>query len=157
MAYQSQQPMPSMGMQLGGGNRNAAGKPVDSNGKREWSHGFFGCFEECGTCCFACVCPCVVYGKNKQRLSHLQSENSPHPDGGDFCSVPCWAHFALNAVTSLGCILACMNRGEVRERYGIDGGGCGDCCGSYCCHACDLTQVSREIELEEKSYGGQRY
>lgn len=49
-----------------------------------------------------------------------------------------------------------MNRGEVRARYGIDGGGCGDCCAAWCCAACDLTQVSREIELEEKSFG-QRY
>jgi hypothetical protein len=42
--------MPTMGMQVGGGNRNAAGKPLDSNGKREWSHGLCGCFESCGTC-----------------------------------------------------------------------------------------------------------
>jgi len=48
--YQSQQPMPTMGMKVGGGNRNAAGKPLDSNGKREWSHGLCGCFEACGTC-----------------------------------------------------------------------------------------------------------
>jgi hypothetical protein len=44
--------MPTMGMQVGagGGNRNAANKPVDSDGTREWSNDLFDCFAEFGTC-----------------------------------------------------------------------------------------------------------
>ncbi|KAJ7623595.1 PLAC8-domain-containing protein [Roridomyces roridus] len=161
MAYQqnqyvSQQPMPTMGMQASGGNRNALNRPLDSNGKRGWSHGLCGCFDECGTWCCACWCPCVVHGKNKQRLRHLTDKGTPDPTGGDCCSGACWGHCMLNVVAGLGCILACMNRGDARSRYNIDGGCCGDCCASWCCHSCDLTQVSREIELEEKSFG-QRY
>ncbi|KAF7326508.1 HD domain-containing protein [Mycena sanguinolenta] len=155
--YQSQQPMPTMGMQIGGGgNRNALGKPLNSDGKREWSHGFCGCFDECGTFCYACWCPCIVHGKNKQRIDHLNANGTPDPDGGSCCSGACWAFCGLQILAGAGCILECMNRGEVRRRYGIDGGSCGDCMAAWCCPSCDLTQVSREIELEEKSFG-QRY
>ncbi|KAJ7102896.1 PLAC8 family-domain-containing protein [Mycena epipterygia] len=152
----SEQPTPTMSMQIGGGNRNAAGKPLNSHGEREWSHGLCGCFEACGTYCYACWCPCVVYGKNKQRVSHLNNRSSPDPDGGSCCSGSCWAHLFLNSFFGAGFILQCINRGEVRGRYGVEGGGCGDCCASFWCGPCDLTQVSREIELEEKSFN-QRY
>ncbi|KAJ3313031.1 hypothetical protein HDV04_002319 [Boothiomyces sp. JEL0838] len=29
--------------------------------------------EDCGTCCTACCCPCVVYGKNQQALNNKDS------------------------------------------------------------------------------------
>ncbi|KAJ7465691.1 PLAC8 family-domain-containing protein [Mycena latifolia] len=139
-----------MGMKTSG-NLNAAGRPVNSDGKREWSHGLFGCFDACGTCCCAWICPCVVHGQNKTRLRHLQDHGSPDPDPG--CnSGACWAHCILMSL-GVGCFLQCLNRGEVRGRYSIEGGSMGDFCASWCCHSCDLTQVSREIELEEQSYG----
>ncbi|KAJ6506062.1 PLAC8 family-domain-containing protein [Mycena vulgaris] len=145
--------MATMGMQAAGGNLNAKGMPFDGNGKREWSHGLFGCFESAGTCCFALFCPCVVYGQNTQRLRHLAEQGSPDPDGGSFSSGACWGHCLLNTFLGAGCVLQCMNRGEARTRYSVDGGGAGDFCASVCCGPCDLTQVAREIELEEHSYG----
>ncbi|KAJ6506085.1 PLAC8-domain-containing protein [Mycena vulgaris] len=145
--------MATMGMQVGG-NLNVKGKPVDGSGEREWSNGLFGCFEACGTCCYAWFCPCIVHGQNKQRLRHLAEHGSPDPDGGSCNSGACWAHCLLMSL-GVGCILQCLNRGEVRGRYKIAGGGVGDCCASYCCGPCDLTQVAREIELEEQSYGKQ--
>ncbi|KAJ7065305.1 PLAC8-domain-containing protein [Mycena amicta] len=157
MAYQhqqpyiAQQPMPTMGMKQGG-NRNALGKPLNSSGKREWSHGLCDCFGACGTCCYSCWCPCIVHGQNKQRIQHLEDQGSPNPDVG-CCSGSCWAHCCLTSFFGVGFILQCINRGEVRGRYGISGGGCGDCMASCCCGPCDLVQVSREIELEEKSFG----
>ncbi|KAJ6454350.1 PLAC8-domain-containing protein [Mycena sanguinolenta] len=155
--YQSQQPKPTASMQVGsGGNRNALGKSLNTEGKREWSYGLCGCFEACGTCCYACWCPCIVHGKNKQRLEHLNDNGSPAPDGGSACSGPCWAFCCLHMFTGAGCILECMNRGEVRGRYGIEGGAFGDFMAAWCCLTCDLTQASREIELEEKSFD-QRY
>lgn len=48
-----------------------------------------------------------------------------------------------------------MNRSEVRRRYRISGGCCGDCCNSFCCTCCALVQESRELELEEDTFGGQ--
>ncbi|KAJ6615177.1 hypothetical protein B0H10DRAFT_2220671 [Mycena sp. CBHHK59/15] len=137
--YKAQQPMPTQGMQVAaGGNRNAMNKPYDSDGKREWSNGLCGCFEACGTFCYAWWCPCIVHGKNKQRLRHLAEQGSPHPEGGSCCNGSCWGHCCLTSFTGLGFILQAINRGETRSR------------------PCDLTQVSREIELEEQSFG-QRY
>jgi Cys-rich protein (TIGR01571 family) len=46
------------------------------------------------------------------------------------------------------------NRSGIRARYQIDGSGCGDCLTACCCTPCELTQGSRELELEEKSLGG---
>ncbi|CAK5272347.1 unnamed protein product [Mycena citricolor] len=154
----SQQPQPTMAMQIGpGGNRNALNKPINSSGKREWSESLLGCSGDCGTFCSACFCPCIAYGKNAQRLAHLENEGTPHPDGGSCCSSMCLTHMLLTSLLGLGAILQCKNRGATRERYGIEGGGCGDCCTSYWCAPCDITQVSREIELEEKSLMGNKY
>ncbi|KAJ7282035.1 PLAC8-domain-containing protein [Mycena rebaudengoi] len=159
MSYQNLQPLPTMGMQVGsGGNRNAANKPINSNGKRDWSNGLFDCFSSFGTCCFACWCPCVVYGQNKQRMNHLRDYGSPDPDAGSFGNGACMAHCCLTFCTGFGgAILQAIHRGEVRSRYSVDGSGIVDCLASFCCSACDLTQVSGEIELEEKSIGQQRF
>jgi Cys-rich protein (TIGR01571 family) len=43
-------------------------------------------------------------------------------------------------------------RAEVRQRYSIRGGACGDCFKSWCCRSCTLTQERREIEVEEYSF-----
>ncbi|KAJ7465700.1 PLAC8-domain-containing protein, partial [Mycena latifolia] len=147
--YQSQQPLATVGMKTSG-NLNAAGKPFDADGKREWSHGLFGCS---GTCCYAIFCPCVIHGQNTKRLRHLAEHGSPDPEGDGLSSGPCWSHCLLTSFLGAGFILQCFTRGETRTRYSIAGGGMGDCCASLCCGPCDLTQVAREIELEEQSYG----
>ena len=51
--YQNSQPGPMPGMNASGNPRNAANKPMDEEGKREWSHGFCSCCDACGTCMFA--------------------------------------------------------------------------------------------------------
>ncbi|KIJ22924.1 hypothetical protein M422DRAFT_196528 [Sphaerobolus stellatus SS14] len=140
-----------------GGNRNALGKPFDKDGKREWSHDFFDCFGDVGTCCLAYFLPCVAYGQNRSRLRHLQDKGTPHPHGGDSCTGACCGHACL-LYCGFYWILQMNLRGEVRRRYNIDGGGCGDCMAALCCHPCELTQDSREIELEERSLmGGKGY
>jgi hypothetical protein len=85
-----------------GGNKNALNRAVGPDGHRDWSFGLFDCFDECGVCtsslgltsyiladplslsgCCAVWCPCVVFGKNKQRLNHLQSRGTPLAGGGE--------------------------------------------------------------------------
>ncbi|KAJ3565399.1 hypothetical protein NP233_g7661 [Leucocoprinus birnbaumii] len=140
MAYQdkpyAQQPQATPGMMIGGGgNRNAKNLPMDADG-RDWSNGLCDCCDAPGTCLLAWCCPCIVYSKNKHRYEHLNSKGSPDPDHGG------------------GWILQFMQRGNVRSRYNIKGGGCGDCCTAFWCSPCELTQESAELELEEKSFGG---
>ncbi|KNZ79089.1 hypothetical protein J132_02455 [Termitomyces sp. J132] len=56
---------------------------------------------------------------------------------------------ASSMASSLGVSIG--NRGHIRSRYGIKGGGCTDCLTSCFCSPCALTQEEAEIELEEKA------
>jgi Cys-rich protein (TIGR01571 family) len=49
-----------------------------------------------------------------------------------------------------------MSRGDVRRRYRISGGGCGDFCVAWCCQPCEITQESLEIQEEEDILRGGR-
>jgi len=152
MAYVVQQPVAVQGMMVGGGNRNAKNLPVSGNG-REWSHGLCGCMGDCGTCIMAWCFPCVVFGQVKKRYEHLNSKGFPDPNHGGCCSCDCMLHACL-----LGCgfgwVMQMGVRGNIRGRYNIKGGCCGDCCSALFCTPCELVQESRELELEERSFSG---
>jgi Cys-rich protein (TIGR01571 family) len=49
-----------------------------------------------------------------------------------------------------------MSRGDVRRRYRIRGGGCGDCMAAWCCGPCEITQESLELQEEEDMLRGTR-
>ncbi|KAI0059726.1 PLAC8-domain-containing protein, partial [Artomyces pyxidatus] len=140
---------------LKSGDRNYLNKVFDEDGRREWSHWLCCCCGDCGACCLACWCPCILYGKNRQRLHHLQVQGFPRPDGGDSCNSHCWASCLLTSTVGCGWILNISLRSDIRARYRIRGSGCGDCCSSFWCFPCDLVQEHREIELEERSFGKQ--
>ncbi|KAF6758295.1 PLAC8-domain-containing protein [Ephemerocybe angulata] len=135
-----------------GGNRNFMELPVSEEGTREWSHGLCSCCDVPGTCLAALCCPCIVYGKVKARHNHLETQGEVLAEPG-CCSGDCCLHAVL-APCGLGFIFQMINRGSVRRRYNIKGGGCGDCCTALWCAPCELTQESREIELEEQSLLG---
>lgn len=63
----------------------------------------------------------------------------------------CFAWCALSALFGAQGILQCFDRGDTREKYGIDGNACTDCLVSCCCTCCGLVQQDREVkEREEK-------
>ncbi|SRR6266702_442267 len=98
-----------------GGNRNTLNREVGADGRRDWSHDLFDCTSACGLCmsislvklsciladpvslpgCWAAWCPCVVYGKNKQRLQHLQGRGTPLPGGGERFNDSCCIYGCL--------------------------------------------------------------
>jgi len=39
-----------------------------------------------------------------------------------------------------------IKRGEIRERFGIQGNGTGDCCTAYWCSCCALIQQEKEVK-----------
>ncbi|KDQ22151.1 hypothetical protein PLEOSDRAFT_1050150 [Pleurotus ostreatus PC15] len=135
----------------GGGNRNAKNLPMDADG-REWSNGLCDCCSDAGTCILAWCCPCIVYAQNKQRYEHLALKGIPDPErGGSGCNGDCFVHGCITACFGVGWVLQIGSRGNIRNRYSIKGGGCGDCLTSCFCTPCGLTQESRELELEEAS------
>ncbi|KAH9965550.1 PLAC8 family-domain-containing protein [Lactifluus volemus] len=134
-----------------GGNRNALNREVASDGTRDWSFGLCSFFGACGIFCWSFWCPCVVYGKTKQRLHNLQAQGTPLPGGGDAINSDCLVYGCLTA-WGYGWILQIGNRGSIRGRYNIRGNGCTDCLVACCCQVCSLTQDRREIEAEEHSF-----
>jgi hypothetical protein len=119
MSYQQKYPMtmqlaPSANMSLD------AGLPRDAQGEREWKHGICGCCDAFGFCasrgalysvraltsakgCLSCWCPCMAYGSNRSRYTHLRDHNgAPHPSGGDMCNAACCGFFALASFTGIG-------------------------------------------------------
>jgi hypothetical protein len=42
-----------------------------------------------------------------------------------------------------------MQRGEIRQKYGLKGNGCTDCLMACCCTPCDLTQQDKEVKQRE--------
>lgn len=46
-----------------------------------------------------------------------------------------------------------MKRGEIRERFGIEGSGCGDFCVSMCCPCCALIQQDNEVKGRQARQG----
>ncbi|KAH9046617.1 PLAC8-domain-containing protein [Lactarius hengduanensis] len=150
--YTRSQPQATAPMATGG-NINALNREVGADGRRDWSFGLFDCTSECGLCCWAIICPCVVYSKNKQRLLHLQNQGTPLPGGGKGVSSDCFIYGCL-VIPGFDWVLQIGGRSDIRARYNIRGGTVGDCLTSCFCDPCSLTQERREIELEENSFEG---
>jgi len=151
----NQQPRAIREMEIApGGHRNAKGIVYGSDGDREWSYPLCSCKDDLGTCCLAAWCPCMVYSQNKVRLEHLTKYNSPEPGRNTgTCSSDCAIHACLIAV-SYAWVLQMGTRASIRARYRIRGGGWDDCLTALFCTPCELTQESRELELEEWSLWG---
>ncbi|KAL7412707.1 PLAC8 family-domain-containing protein [Mrakia frigida] len=132
-----------------GNPRNGLNLPVSPSGTRGWSNGLFSCFQDLGLCCMSTWCACIVFQRNKDRYEHLQATNLPLPKGSD----PFGEDFAIYAMIDVCCgagwILQITGRSDVRRRYAIESSELGDCAASFCCGPCSLTQVSRELQIEE--------
>jgi len=99
----------------------------------EFSNGFCTVCSSCSTCCLGWWCPCVVYGRTRQRLDNplMPKEHL------SCCSGSCWA-FALvmTCCYPCQCFFGCLQRGELRAKYGIKGNVCVDCLAHYFCDCC---------------------
>jgi len=132
-------------------HKNAKGMSSGPDGDREWSHKFCNCCEDSATCWMAYFLPCMVYASNKRRLEHLTKYDTPEPTRfGGACGSNCCIYAGL-AVLGYGWTMQLGTRAILRSRYRIRGGGCSDCCAAAYCTSCQLTQDSRELELEERS------
>lgn len=46
-----------------------------------------------------------------------------------------------------------MQRGDVRNKYNIDGSGSGDCCSACFCPLCSLVQHEKEVKFRQSLPG----
>jgi Cys-rich protein (TIGR01571 family) len=56
-----------------------------------------------------------------------------------------WVAATLQPFWNLPAYYACLQRSETRERFGIQGSECSDCCVHFWCHPCSLCQEHSEI------------
>ncbi|KAF8801119.1 PLAC8-domain-containing protein [Phlegmacium glaucopus] len=150
----STQPVPVAEMTLPTpGNRNVLNLPLDSEGKRPWSFGLLSCLGDFNKCCLACWCPCLAHAQNRRRLEHLNTQGIPDPQREDIVVGDGLLYAVVELACDMGWILQIGTRRNIRERYNIQGSSAGDCCAAFCCQSCDLVQGSRELQLEEESFG----
>ncbi|RSL88804.1 hypothetical protein CEP51_001546 [Fusarium floridanum] len=106
---------------------------------QEWQSNLCNC-SPCDSCLLGTFCPCILLGKTADRM------RDPTMQTADTCNSDCLIFTAINCVTGCGWIYSMMKRGEIRDRFGIQGSGMGDCCVSYWCLCCALIQQDNEVK-----------
>ncbi|EFJ13348.1 hypothetical protein SELMODRAFT_122730 [Selaginella moellendorffii] len=102
----------------------------------KWTTGLCGCFEDFNSYCCACLCPCVVVGRNINVLD--QGNTSCCTGGTVFC--------LLHSMAGLGCLYSCLYRGKLRNKFGLPPEPCNDICTECWCLCCSIAQTYRELK-----------
>ncbi|KAF8914531.1 hypothetical protein CPB85DRAFT_536344 [Mucidula mucida] len=132
-----------------------ASPPMRISSESGWAHDLCSCGDHTGTCLTATLCPCIVFGRNSDRLEHLRKTGRPHPDpyDGGCCSDACVVY--ASCIPCCGCWkMHSELRGEVRGRYTIEKSDkwYQRLAPMMCC-ALGLVQESRQIQCEEERIG----
>jgi len=105
--------------------------------KSHWDQTLCSC-TPCGACCLGTFCPCMLYGRISSKFTN--------PTDSDGCNSACCC-YCVAQIFGFGCCLVMNKRSDVRNRYHIEGGCCGDLCAASCCHCCALVQMDNEITV----------
>ncbi|KAJ4758554.1 Protein PLANT CADMIUM RESISTANCE 2 [Rhynchospora pubera] len=110
--------------------------PMQSVRPQEWSSGLCDCGQDCKTCCLACFCPCIAFG----RIAEIVDQGT----------TPCATSGAIYAILTCftGCqwVYSCMYRSKLRTQYSLPESPCNDCLIHCCCEPCALSQEYRELQ-----------
>ena len=114
---------------------------------RDWSSGLFESLTK-GSCCTACCCPCLMFGKIRSNLDKIT-----RPQKSTSMTTQAAGYYLGKQIAgdSFGTFLEFALRSEVRDRLGIEGSLVNDCLVAGFCSPCGLTQM--EVETDPTSYG----
>ena len=90
-------------------------KKSESKMSRQWDNSLFGCFSDCGTCCYGFWCTCCLAGSNAQRLEKAKGD----PDAD--CCAHCCIWYILSCFCCQGCYECSTTRKDMRKRYNLEG------------------------------------
>ncbi|KAJ9363473.1 PLAC8 family-domain-containing protein [Paecilomyces variotii] len=109
----------------------------------DWNYSLLECCSPCSLCFMSSCLPCLTFGKTQARLQDptLQNYSSINAD----CMI-----FGALSLGYLQWIIQTIRRGEMRERLGVKGSCCGDCCATFWCGCCALVQEEKEVELRTR-------
>ncbi|KAL2006738.1 hypothetical protein VTN00DRAFT_9406 [Thermoascus crustaceus] len=113
--------------------------PAQQASSSKWSSSFWDCCSPADTCLCGWCLPCFLFGKTQARMKDPSLKNFSYCNG-DCCLWLCLGYCGASWV------LQTIKRGEMRERYGIEGSCCGDCMRSWCCPCCGLVQEEKEAQ-----------
>lgn len=113
-----------------------------ATGGSQWQNDFWTFFEPMETCLFAWCLPCVLFGKTSARLKDPSLTNFNYLNG------MCCAFYCCH------CIVTPLERGKLREKYGIEGSMIMDVAASWICPWCTLVQMEKEATQRGQTAGG---
>ena len=96
-----------------------------------FTHGLFGCFDDCLLCLTTYIVPCYTFGKTAEAV-------------GDDCLL-CGAALL---VPLLDLYALCTNRAKIREQKGIPGSTISDVLTVCCCPFCAIVQQAQEVGVK---------
>ncbi|KAL4984841.1 PLAC8 family-domain-containing protein [Aspergillus falconensis] len=111
----------------------------------EWNDSVWGCFSPVQACFMSWCCPCMLYGKQSERLQDPGFKHGTNVNG-DCCL------FVLANCCGLSWVLTMMKRRDMREKFGIKGSVGGDCILSCCCSCCVLVQQEKELDAQARRF-----
>ncbi|KAL9949854.1 hypothetical protein D7B24_006167 [Verticillium nonalfalfae] len=105
---------------------------------QKWENSLCNC-APCGSCLLGTFLPCMLLGKTSERMRDPTMRNYQP------INVDCMLMCGITYFTCCGWIYAMIKRGEIRERFHIEGSGLRDCCTTYWCPCCALIQQDKEV------------
>ncbi|KAF7562969.1 hypothetical protein G7046_g1134 [Stylonectria norvegica] len=114
--------------------QHAVGAPT-----QEWQNGLCNC-SPCESCLLGTFLPCMLHGRAADRM------RDPSMATADSFNSDCLLFAGVQCFTGCGWIISMMQRGEMRERFGIKGSGFGDYCTTYWCLCCAVIQQEKEAK-----------
>ncbi|PYH92835.1 PLAC8-domain-containing protein [Aspergillus ellipticus CBS 707.79] len=110
---------------------------------KDWNYSLCGCCSPASLCApglASCCLPCLTFGRTQSRLQNPRMDGYSAINGG--CAI-----FTFLSFGYLQWIYQTIKRGELRQKYGIKGSCCSDCCATFWCGCCALIQEEKEAEL----------